>query len=371
VSLLRFPLACLVAALGTLPGPGVAPARLQEGAPLLSGAEDLTHAGRAFVELATTRDTYLVGERFELGLTFGFELGFLRASLVQRFQRPLDVPAQVFAPALEALEGLRFLEPLERAGGVTFALGERVVRAARRAEREREGRTYAVFELARAAVATRGGMLELGVPSLCFTHAARFEDDFVHGRRPLDPREAVVRGAGLRLTILPPPDEGRPAEFTGAIGRFTIEAEARPQDLVCGEGLELCVRIASVDEFGDLSLCAEPRLEGFSAFHQRGLLVERAERELTARYDLVPLHEGALELPSVRFASYDTSPPAGYVTLETRPIPLVVRAPGGARPAAGTAPGGGSAVLALLLGAGFLVLLVALGIAVRRRGASR
>lgn len=328
----------------------------------LANAKDQTAAGLAFVELVSERPGYVLGEPIELRLRFGFERGFLAQNLVQLFQRPLEVPAQVFAPAFEAHAGLVFEQALadgvDPAAGASFALGERILRARALADETRAGRSFAVFELVRRARAVRPGTLELAAPVLGFAHATRFEDDFLHGKRALDREEALVRGATLELTILPPPEAERPAEYTGAVGRFRIEVTATPQDLVLGQALELRLRIES-EQGGALQAGMEPRLEGLAGFHVQGQLVESDAQGLTVRYELVPEAEGVFELPPVRFVHFDPTPPAGYRTLETQPIPLVVRAPErseppAAPPARADEPGADARMLAgiaaLLLG---------------------
>lgn len=294
-------------------------------------ATDVTDEGLAFVELGAARDTYLLGEPFALRLRFGFERELLRSGLVQLFQRPLDVPAQVFAPALELLEGVQSLDAGEPEVGASFALGESITRAAPLADEQRAGRTYAVFAYERRVAALRAGELELGAPLLGFAHATRFQDDFVLGAVPLDRRDVLVRGRAARITILPLPEEGRPAEFTGAIGRFTLRASAEPRELVQGASLKLSL---ALEGEGDLSRCEPPDLHDLAGFHLQGSLVERGAARLEAVYDLAPLDARVLEVPAIRFAYFDTTPPAGYRTIESQPIPIVVRAPEGSSPAA-------------------------------------
>jgi hypothetical protein len=325
-------------AIARLAVPGVAPERQERDAsiglpPLFARAQDVTDSGLAFTELATARDTVLLGEPFVVYLRFGFERETLRTGLVQLFPRPLDVPVQVFAPALEAMEGIRFLAPSTPESGASFVLNEDVARARPLGEEERAGRTYAVFELERSVAATQPGELVLAAPLLGFAHATRFREDFVSGSVPLDRADAVVRGRELRLTILPPPEEGRPADFSGAVGRFTIRAEAEPRELDQGQSLRLTLAITGQ---GDLSRCSPPDLAGLDGLHLQGSLVERSATQLEVVYDLAP-QASASAVPPIRFSFFDTTPPAGYRTIETDPIAIVVRprgTPSAARPAA-------------------------------------
>lgn len=333
------PLARLVCAALALPvsaGPRLARGPQDEPRPRLDGLagagalqdatlEDVSAAGLAFVELALERDTVLVGEALTLRLSFGFEPEFRRASLVQLFQRELDVPAQLSAPWFEGLDGLRALPFDAPKEGVRVALGEDVVRAARAAERTDAGRRYETFELVRSYVPTRAGEILLPAPSMRFAHATRFEDDFVQGRRALDRRDVLVRGHAARLVVQGPPQAERPPDFSGAIGSFTLRAEAEPRELAAGESLVLRVVIEREGELGDLSQCEPPRLDALAGFHLRGSLAERAPGSLSVRYDLVPVDPTVRALPAVRFVYFDPTPPAGYRTLASEPIALRVR----------------------------------------------
>lgn len=381
----RMRMLVLLVLLGHLPlrtGSGASSSAQEEPRVTLEGLEpdalasgslvDESELGLAFVEIALERDTFLVREPFTLRLRFGFETGFLRANLIQLFQRELDVPVQVRAPWLEELEGALPLEAAEPPGSVRVVLGERVVLATPLAECRSGERTYQVFELAQRYLPTRAGQLVLEAPGMRFAQATRFEDDFVQGRLPLDRRDAFVRGQGARLAILPLPEEGRPAEFSGAIGRFTLRAEAEPRELVAGQSLALSLLIESEGALGDLSESEPPRLDALADFHVRGTLVEREPRRLRVRYDLVPAGPEVRAIPPIGFAFFDTTPPAGYRRLESEPIAITVKAApveAESAPVAGEgAPASRRAPL-VLAGLGLLALLVLFGVRRARRRA--
>lgn len=295
----------------------------------LAQREDLTASGLAFIELVAEPERVLVGQPFELRLRFGLQPEFLSASLVQLFRQSLDVPVQAFVPAWDEGEDLRFLPEEGAAGTLRFALGEEI-HAARRAEpQKRDGHEYAVFEHARRAVVTRPGERTLAAPVLAFAYATRFGEDFVQGRVPLDRREALVRGHEARLIVDPPPEAGRPDSFSGAIGPCRVTATAEPQDLRLGESLALVLHVEALEPWMDLSTCEAPAPGPLPDLRLVGTLLEHEPHGIRVRYDLVPMREGALEIPALAFTSFDPRPPAGYRRVETQPIPLVVRAPPG------------------------------------------
>jgi len=351
-----FPAACLLLA---------APLGAQELSDLRL-AEDLTKRGVAFVEHGTARDTFVVGESFELVLVIALERTFLEQQLIQLFQRKLDLPVQIQAPWLSVLDGTDLGAFPEPADGVRLALGEELVRARRLSDELREGRAFARFELARPCRATRVGPLLLAAPVLRLAYAETFADDFLEGRVPRDRHDALVHGAVRALTILPPPEEGRPIDFSGAIGSFSLTARASRTELAVGEALTLELEVAGT---GDLSDALAPRLEGLSGLRVLGELLEREPARVVVRYDLAAERPGALTIPAQSYATFDTTPPAGYRSVTSAPIPLSVT-PAPAAPAAAAAPSEPAeedSRTRLVLAAGALLLAVVGVVALRRR----
>lgn len=276
----------------------------------------------AFLEVATTRPTCYVGERVALVLRIGFETGFLEEHLVQLFRRPLDVPAQVEAPWWSGLACARMLAGPAREGErVELALGDSVVTARRAGELERDGMRFETFELERDLVPSCVGALEVPAARLRFAFATRFRDDLLQGRVPLDRVDALVRSAPLALEVLPLPEDGRPLAFSGAIGRFEVEAAARPREVEEGESLLLALVVRGA---GNLLDFEAPRLDELAGFHVRGSKTARTDGEARVEYDLAPLRASVREVPAIRFAYFD--PEAGaYRVVETRPIAIEVR----------------------------------------------
>jgi oxygen tolerance protein BatD len=279
---------------------------------------------RAFVEVVAERTTPFVGEAVRVRLRFGFERAFLERDVVPLFGRRLDVPVQLRARTLEDESGVGPDDEPDGGRRVTFALGERVAEAAAVEDRVDGGRTFAVFEIVRRIVPRASGALLIPAPHLRFAYATRFEESLIDGRVPADRREAVVAGRTLRLDVRPIPNAGRPAEFTGAVGRFTLAADATPRSAAVGESVKLAL---AFEGEGDLALFEPPSLADLDGFHVRGRIesTDAGGRRRTVTYDLAPLRAGAGEIPPIAFAWFDVRDPAGYRTLRTPAIPLDVR----------------------------------------------
>ncbi len=297
----------------------VAPAAGQRG---VAGG-DLAGETVAFVELAAPREAFFVQEPIRLTVRFGLDPEFLRRDALQLFARPLDIPVQLAAPWIDELPGA--MSAGEEEGEhqrLTFALNDEIAEAVLVGDRERGGRTFRVLEIDRLFFADRAGELEVPAPALRFAYATGFRQDFLSETVPLDRELAVVHGAPLTLHIEPLPLEGQPAGYTGAVGRFTVSAEASSRDLVVGESFELVLRI---EGDGNLQSLTPPRLDELAGFHLYGAVVARTPRSLVITYDLAPLVDNVRELSAIPFSFFDPSDPPGYHTVRTEPIPLNVQ----------------------------------------------
>ena len=152
-------------------------------------------------------------------------------------------------------------------------------------------------------------------------------DDFFAG----DPffgrsRSVLLQSEELQIEVLPLPEQGRPAEFTGAVGRFQLRVEAQPtrvaagdpvtlQVLVEGEGNMAAVQPLQVDAAAGVKLY-DPKIEEEKRI-THGVYGGRRLFE----YILIPERGGTLNIPPLRFAYFD--PHQGrYEVLESAPIAI-------------------------------------------------
>jgi hypothetical protein len=333
-----------------------------------AGALDLSGEGLAFLELVTPGDEFFVGQVVPLRLRLGLEQTFLAENLLQLFARSLDVPVQLEAAWLDELPGARLLPGPDGPGpGAerSFALNERVVSAPAQEELRVGGQRFTVLVLERTLVPLREGELELSEARLHFAYATRFEDDFVHGRVARDRSSAFVRGAGRVLSIRALPEEGRPAGFGGAVGRFTLRATASAREVAVGESFKLELVLAGP---GNLGHFPAPSLD-LAGFHVNGLIDELRGTERSITYDLEALEPGLEAIPPLALDYFDPDPPEGYRSVRTPPVPLRVRAAPEAAPAGEPEVGSGRGKLLVpgLLALALTVLLVAVARRLYRR----
>ena len=130
----------------------------------------------------------------------------------------------------------------------------------------------------------------------------------------------------VKLTIRPVPVEGRPAEFLGGVGRFSLEAVAEPKVLRVGQELEFRMTVKGSAAWG---MSDRPELKRFDRL-PIGLRIEPKPTEMTANpplrqfvYRLRPTRPGEAVLPPVAIASFDPAS-ARYITQISPGVPVQV-----------------------------------------------
>jgi len=299
----------------------------------LRSAEDLTHEGVAFVELDTPRTDVYLGELVRVTLRVGLEEGFRSERAVQPFPRHLDVPVRVVVPWTEGLAGadVRGLETVESLSSERgeLAVNESVHAAHRVGDRELDGRTYRVHELAVLLTATRSGELEVPGPTLALAYATRFEETLLDPRVPADRVDARVVGEPLRLRVLSLPGEGRPPDFTGAVGPLTVRAEARNPTVAAGRTLKLELHVEGAGNPREITTPAWKEIGGFRVL---GILDESRGTTRVFTLDLQPADARLWQVPPIRFDYFDPTPPAGYRVASSAPVDVTIEAAAVERP---------------------------------------
>jgi len=192
------------------------------------------------------------------------------------------------------------------------------------------------------AIPIRAGTLELGPASIVCQVAARrrsartgaghdpFQDlfgdsffDDVFGNVRTRPVE--LRAKPVIIEVLPLPEEARPADFGGAVGRFTMEVAAVPTQVAAGEPVTLTM---TIEGSGNFDTVTAPALGGdlrhFKVYDPQPSKADEQEGQRKIFEQVViPLDPGVVQVPPVRFSYFD--PHAGrYETIAKGPIALTV-----------------------------------------------
>jgi hypothetical protein len=171
--------------------------------------------------------------------------------------------------------------------------------------------------------------------------ASAFMDDSAFGNlfgRVIQ-KNITLKADPTPVSVLPLPVDGKPADFSGAVGQFQIAGELAPPAGTVGDPLTFKLTVTGK---GNLSRVNSAVLHDSPQWR-----VYRTDSKVTADDDtglqgfktfsqpLVPLQAGQLSLPGISFSYFD--PEAGrYITRTTQPIGVAVAPSAGSAQVAST-----------------------------------
>ncbi|MEJ2722746.1 MAG: BatD family protein, partial [bacterium] len=200
------------------------------------------------------------------------------------------------------------------------------------------GRRYLVNELKRGLFATTPGQFPIGAArvDLVIDDMGRrstndlFDDFF---RRRLNTfgfgRPVTLNTEETTVTVLPLPANGRPAGFSGLVGRgLTLSAVTDKSTAQVGEPINLTVEIRGEGNFKTMSAPALPEPAGFKMYESGSTSdVFKKDYVVAGRkkyeYVLVPKFEGEKTLPPVTMSYFDPVEKT-YRRIQSAPINLQI-----------------------------------------------
>ncbi len=318
------------------PGGQTAPGGTAQGAqgqPPSSLPADATHQGAngaAFVRLRLSKHELYVGEMVPVDIQVGARDGMVAS---------LNGP-----PTLN---------------GDAFTLSK-LPENPTRSEEIVDGKPFIVFTWHTALVAVKPGTLTLtmdtpltvrittpGRPGGGFFGGSGFEDLFN------DPafqsffgtstqRDITVSSAPETFTVLPLPEEGRPADFSGAVGKFAVSSELSQDKAAEGDPVTLRMRVTGEGDFERVSSAMLHDGDGWKAYTPTANFKPEDEigyrGEKVFEQPLISLQPGTRTVPEVHFSWFDPAT-RRYEQAHTDPLTVAITpAPGGGSTAGGPAP---------------------------------
>lgn len=274
------------------------------------------------LRLMTSRSRVYEGEPVTLTLTW-----FLGEEVrTAQFSMP-ELPDSfgLYSPADDGVTPAHFQ------GGQYFEvmfLGERSV--ARAGRGEIDGRLFSTLTIEKTIVPRKAGTYELGPATVAFTQTVRTRRRSVFDS-PLfgaDSPTQVVASPAITLEVVPLPSQGRPAGFSGLVGRFAIEAKAEPTEVRVGDPITLTISVTGdgpPDEIPTLDLSRVPGFE--SSFRLTGdrPAIDRLRTGKRFTTMIRARDAGVSEVAPIELSYFDAD--AGeYRVARTEPIPLRVQA---------------------------------------------
>lgn len=210
-----------------------------------------------------------------------------------------------------------------------------------RREQEINGRVYQVLVYQTAITPVKAGTLEIPpaeLPARLQVATSRRADDMFGGLFGSmgDFRDVPVKTEAATLEVKALPKEGRPPEFAGAIGQFSIEASASPKKAAAGDTISLNVTVAGRGNFDAMGPPVLTESEGWRTYPPGEKFTPSPSDPIgfngeKAYEYMILAREDRTATPVAEFSYFDPSLEK-YVTLKTAPI--AVDAKGGAAPPA-------------------------------------
>ncbi|MCH2141108.1 MAG: BatD family protein, partial [Phycisphaerales bacterium] len=130
--------------------------------------------------------------------------------------------------------------------------------------------------------------------------------------------------------VASPPESGRPAGWSGAVGQFAFDVSATPTDVVVGEPITLTMRITDVGATpADMELLSAPLLEqDDSLTHQFRIPADRPGgvlkgRSKTFTQSIRPTSDAVEQIPPIGFSFFNPQTDAYEISF-SRPVDLQV-----------------------------------------------
>lgn len=144
-----------------------------------------------------------------------------------------------------------------------------------------------------------------------------FFEDAMSGyqRYPLE-----LKSEEAQLVVSPLPSEGRPKDYTGAIGDYQFIFDASPKKLKTGD--PVTVRM-SINGKGNFNTVLIPKLETTEGFRAYEAQVKTEENSKTFMQVLIPETDGIKAIPSATFSYFDPAEKQ-YKTITQGPIPIQI-----------------------------------------------
>lgn len=167
-----------------------------------------------------------------------------------------------------------------------------------------------------------------------------------------EPRKLEVKSQQVTLKVLPLPAEGRPANFSGAVGEFQMDASASPTDLTVGDPVSVDLVVAGAGNFDALNTPALVASGGWKIYPAKRFVIEgpadqnqtpTVERKIGYTQVIVPEAVHA-SVPAFEL-NYFSPSQKKYITLRTEPIALNMK-PAPVTAAAESAGASGAQVVA-------------------------
>ena len=187
---------------------------------------------------------------------------------------------------------------------------------------------YSVTELKTALFPAQQGEFTIGKASLVCTVPTQGGNDDFFGSFFNNGKNISLESKPVNITVMPLPLEGKPADFSGTVGRLNLTVALDKKEVKTNDAVTLTVTLAGS---GNIKTIAEPKLllsdefKKYETVSEININKENYEVKGAKIFKtvLVPRKAGKLSIPAVRYSYFDYGEKK-YKTLISNPISISV-----------------------------------------------
>ncbi|MDE0314937.1 MAG: BatD family protein [Candidatus Poribacteria bacterium] len=139
---------------------------------------------------------------------------------------------------------------------------------------------------------------------------------------PIKGNPKTLKTKSVPLNVQPLPEVGKPANFTGAVGKYSITTQVDRRKLEVRQALTLSLQITGSGNVKTVTPPKIPAIKGFR-INSQNLANTTNSNTNVYTYALTPLKAGILQIPAIEYVFFN--PTNGtYQTTQTTPIPITV-----------------------------------------------
>jgi len=200
------------------------------------------------------------------------------------------------------------------------------------------GKTYKVAEISKTVLfPQKDGIIriepiqvECNVQILKQRNANSWVEEMFYGPRIsyYDSEKRKIKSNPITITVEDLPLQGKPANFNGAVGNFTISAEISKTHIKANEAIDLNITISGTGNLkliDNLPITFPPDFETYDPKITDAINITASgvTGKRTFNYVIIPLHEGNYQLQPISFSFFDPKK-GSYITLSTQNFNITV-----------------------------------------------
>lgn len=133
-------------------------------------------------------------------------------------------------------------------------------------------------------------------------------------------RSLLLASQPVKITVLPIPSGGQPADFEGAVGKFDLGIKAEPGSVKIGDTITLTISVTGEGNYDTVRIPRPGNMAGLRAFEPN---ISKSKDSVICEQKFLVESYDFKEIPAIALTFFNPDT-AGYVSLQKGPLAIVV-----------------------------------------------